>query len=171
VRHRRNSRAFLDDRIDMANGHRDLSLARALRETAQRLRDGARYEWGHVGRCNCGHLVQTLTELDDARILRSFRHDLTEWSELAQDYCSITGHEVDDLFRALFARGLTLDDVRHLEYLSDPAVLRRLPEDRRRDLRRNVRADVIAYMEAFAELIEERVQRTTTALVGVGVGA
>ena len=56
----------------------NLRLAFALRRTADRLADGARYEWGHVGRCNCGHVAQTLTDLDDRQILRIFGQDLGE---------------------------------------------------------------------------------------------
>ena len=146
--------------------NRDETLAAALRQTATRLRDGARYEWGHVGRCNCGHLVQTLTDRDDNAILRSFKHDLTEWSELASDYCSITGHDVDDLFRALMAHGMSLDDIRHLEHLSDPRVLRRLPPETRRSLRKNERADAIAYMDAFADLLEQQNAVDRNSVVG-----
>jgi hypothetical protein len=46
-------------------------LINALRETADRLEQGAHYEWGHMGRCNCGHLVQTLTWMSDYEIVKS----------------------------------------------------------------------------------------------------
>ena len=48
-------------------------LIDALRATARRLEDGARYEWGHMGRCNCGHLAQTLTTY--TRLLTGPRRD------------------------------------------------------------------------------------------------
>ena len=42
---------------------------RALRATADRLAaPDARYEWGHMGGCNCGHLAQTVTTLSRAEI-------------------------------------------------------------------------------------------------------
>ena len=76
-------------------------LINALRVTADRLESGARYEWGHMGRCNCGHLVQTITQLSAYEIVASVDFQLDEWSEHAQDYCTGTGHKVDHLFLTL----------------------------------------------------------------------
>lgn len=129
-------------------------LIHALRETAQRLDDGARYEWGHMGRCNCGHLVQTLTRMTDREIVASIDHRLDEWSEHAVEYCEGTDTPVDALFEALLQVGFTPDDVRRLEYLSDRRVLRRLGDDGRR-LRHNDPADAARYMNALADVLEE----------------
>ena len=131
-------------------------LADALRTTADRLADGARYEWGHVGRCNCGHLAQTLTARDGAEIFRLFGQELTEWSEHARGRCAVSNHDLEELFGELYRAGLSRDDLRHLEYLSDPEVLAFLP-DGRRDLRRNDRDDVVAYMRAMAARFEAMV--------------
>ena len=45
-----------------------LALVTVLRETADRLESGDAYQWAHFGRCNCGHLVQTVTRLSPAEI-------------------------------------------------------------------------------------------------------
>ena len=127
------------------------TLAEALRATADRIEAGARYEWGHVGRCNCGHLVQTLTELNDSEIYRIFGQELTEWSEHARGFCETGAGEVEQLFATLHEQGMDRDAILHLEYLSDPRVLRKLPAERR-DLRRNQRADVALYMRTLAEV-------------------
>ena len=124
-----------------------------LRETAVRLDSGARYEWGHMGRCNCGHLVQTLTDLTDREIARSVDYQLDEWSEHAKDYCSETGSQVDDLFRALADIGFNHQDVMALEYLSDPRVLAALKPDRKK-LRRNFAPDVSLYMRTLADILD-----------------
>ena len=128
-------------------------LIGALRQTAERLAGGARYEWGHMGRCNCGHLVQTLTDMSDVEIVRSIDHQLNEWTEHAHDYCAGTGKAVDDLFRTLESVGFGHKDVMRLEYLSDPRVLERLPGDKRY-LRRNDVDDVTLYMETMADVLE-----------------
>lgn len=129
-------------------------LIDALRTTADRLKAGAHYEWGHMGRCNCGHLVQTITNLSDREIVQAADHRLDEWSEHAKDYCAGSGHSLDTLFLTLQEMGFDYQDVIHLENLSDQRVLQRLDQGRRY-LRRNCREDVTLYMNTLATLLEE----------------
>ncbi len=126
----------------------------ALRETAERLSDGAKYEWGHMGRCNCGHLVQTVTQMTDHEIAKSIDFQLDEWSEFAKDYCQGTGEKVEDLFTTLNQIGFDYQDVIHLENLSDKRVLDRL-KGGRRYLQRNQVKDVTEYMVTLADILEE----------------
>jgi len=130
------------------------NLIEALRETADRLDEGARYEWGHMGRCNCGHLVQTITDMTDYEIVESIDFALDEWTEHAKDYCAGTGHKVDDLFLTLQQVGFGYQDVIYLENLSDRRVLERLPRNRRY-LRRNQVEDVTLYMRTLAHLLAD----------------
>lgn len=125
-------------------------LVSALRDTAARLQDGARYEWGHMGRCNCGHLVQTLTQLSDREIVAAVEHELEEWTEHARDYCEGSGQPVEQLFEHLAAFGFGTEDVIHLENLSDQRVRARLGG---RYLRRNQVEDVTLYMQTLAEIL------------------
>ena len=129
-------------------------LIDALRTTAQRLTTGAHYEWGHMGRCNCGHLVQTITSLSDREIVQVADHRLDEWTEHAKDYCEGSGHSLDTLFLTLQEMGFDYQDVIHLENLSDQRVLQRLDQERRY-LRRNCREDVTLYMNTLATMLEE----------------
>ncbi len=110
-----------------------------------------------MGRCNCGHLVQTLTSMSAREIAESIDHQLDEWSEHAKDYCETSGKKVDDLFRALAEVGFDHRDVMALEYLNDPGVLAKLGERGRR-LRRNHRPDVILYLRTLADLREQGTQ-------------
>ena len=134
----------------MAEGNPD--LIQALRHAADRLSVGARYEWGHVARCNCGHLIQSLTGLNDREIACAIDHDLDEWTEHARTYCPQSGRAVDDVFEILSRVGFEREDVIHLENLSDRRVLRQLGEDVH--LRRNSREDVIRYLNAMADMLE-----------------
>ncbi len=129
-------------------------LIDALRTTAQRLAEGAHYEWGHMGRCNCGHLVQTVTSMTDHALVEAANYHLDEWSEHAKDYCAGTGHSVDTLFLTLQEMGFAYQDVIHLENLSDQRVLQRLGETPRY-LRRNCVDDVMLYMNTLAAMLEE----------------
>lgn len=91
-----------------------------------------------MGRCNCGHLVQPLTDMTDYEIVQSIDFEMAEWTEHAKDYCEGTGHKVDDLFGILFRIGFNYQDVIQLENLSDKRVLDQLRSaDRHRYLTRN----------------------------------
>ena len=129
-------------------------LVCALRATAKRLSDGAKYEWGHMGRCNCGHLIQTLTDMSDYEIVKSVDFQLGEWTEHAKDYCEGTGHKVDDIFLTLQKVGFSYEDVIHLENLSDKRILNRLQNGQRYLLRNKV-DDVTLYMNTMADVLEE----------------
>ena len=129
-------------------------LIEALRKSAAGISSGEKYEWGHVGRCNCGHLVQHVTGKSSSEIIRTFGPQLDEWTEHANDYCGLTGVPVKELFDDLESVGFYADDVRNLEYLKDEMVLNRLPIEKRY-LQHNDKDDVALYMSTMAELLEE----------------
>lgn len=130
-------------------------LIAAFRETANRLRHGAHYAWGHHGACNCGNLLQVLTPLTEGEILRYAHSAPGEWTELALEYCEATNAPINLVMSKLAQAGLTGSDIHHIEYLTDREVLNRLPGGFRW-LKRNKREDVIVYFEAFADLLEDR---------------
>ena len=70
-------------------------LINALRETADRLSTGVKYEWGHMGRCNCGHLVQTITKMTDREIVEAVDNQLNEWTEHAREYCDTSNSKAE----------------------------------------------------------------------------
>lgn len=137
----------------------NILIINALRDTAKRLKDGAYYAWGHHGACNCGHLLQSVTQLSKEEILRYAHTGIGEWTELAEDYCTTTNAPVDLLLKKLAEIGFTPSDIHSIEYLTDRQVLDRLPGGFRW-LSRNVREDVTVYMETFATLLEDRLLET-----------
>ena len=137
----------------------NILIINALRDTAKRLKDGAYYAWGHHGACNCGHLLQSVTQLSKEEILRYAHTGIGEWTELADDYCTTTNAPVDLLLKKLAEIGFTPSDIHSIEYLTDRQVLDKLPGGFRW-LSRNVREDVTVYMETFATLLEDRLLET-----------
>jgi len=135
--------------------HPNLTLINALRETAQRLKNGSSYAWGNHGACNCGNLLQVVTSLDPQEILTYAHTGTGEWTELAEDYCPATNAPVTLLLAKLQQIGLTPTDIHNIEYVEDREVLDNL-EGGFRWLKRNVREDVIAYFEAYANLLENK---------------
>lgn len=132
-----------------------IELINALRETARRLRNGAHYAWGHHGACNCGNLVQVVTNLSEGEIIRYAHTGTGEWTELAEEFCPITNAPYTLLISKLEAIGLTPTDIHHIEYLDDKEVLQHL-HGGFRWLKRNKREDAIDYFEAFASMLEEK---------------
>lgn len=131
-------------------------LINALRSTADRLAS-ANYQWGHMGLCNCGHLAQATTGLTAAEIHSAALVREGDWEKQANDYCPTSGELIDHILAAMFSLGLTRDDVRNLEKLSDSEVLRRLPSGRRY-LRFNSRDDVVEYMRTWADVLSVSIE-------------
>jgi hypothetical protein len=133
----------------------NIKLIEALRETALRLRNGAYYAWGHHGGCNCGNLLQVVTQHSKEEILKFAHTGIGEWTELSEDYCPVNDKPVDYIVSQLCRLGLTTSDIHNLEYLEDREVLENLPGGFRW-LQKNMREDVIVYFGTFADLLERK---------------
>ncbi len=132
-----------------------LELIDALRETASHLREGASFAWGHMGSCICGNLAQTITTLDPAEIHRQAMERHGDWSQQSVEHCPTSGLAIDRVIEEMLAIGLTLSDIRHLERLSDPRVLARVPA---KWLRKQDPRHAVQYLEAWAELLEHELR-------------
>jgi hypothetical protein len=132
-----------------------LELIEALRQTAANLRNGAYYAWGHHGGCNCGNLLQVVTKLSKEEVLQYAHSGIGEWTEIAEEYCSVTNVPLGLMMSKLMEIGLTPTDIHYIEYLEDREVLNALPGGFRW-LKRNQREDVILYFETFAQILEDK---------------
>lgn len=130
-------------------------LIDALRRTAQKLTEGAPYQWGHMGGCNCGNLAQELTKLSKDQIHAYAMQRYGDWNEQVDDYCTTSFMPIDLVISEMLGAGLALEDLKHLEKLSDRQVLQRFPIEKR-FLKHNVRPDVVAYMNEWANMLEEQ---------------
>jgi hypothetical protein len=130
-----------------------LELVNALRSTAARLQAGSSYKWSDFASCNCGNLVQSVTALSPRAIYEAAFQRGGDWGEQAREFCPRSGYPIDFVLARLFELGLTPEDVRHLERLSDDHVLRELGLA---ELRYTRRDDVVRYMLAWATLLERQ---------------
>jgi len=139
----------------MISANISLLLISALRVTASNMQSGAPYQWGHMGSCNCGNLAQVLTNYTKAEIhafaLISREGD---WSEQTNEYCPTSNLPINKIIDILLTKGLTVQDLKNLEYLRDEKVLNH-PSLRNNSLNHNKRNDVILYLLAWADLLEE----------------
>ncbi len=130
-------------------------LLKAFRKTIEKLKNGVHYEWGHMGACNCGHLAQEITHFSKAEIHQFAMQKKGDWNEQIVEYCPSSGYPMDLLISTMLDAGLTLDELAHLEKLSLPEVLDRLPIDKKHHLNKNKREDVILYFETWHEILEQ----------------
>ena len=84
---------------------KNLSLSEHLRQTVKRLQTGAPYQWTHQGRCNLGHLFQTVTGIEGAEIHRIALRTEGDWREHADTYCPTSGLPIDELIGSVLSLG------------------------------------------------------------------
>ena len=129
-----------------------LKIIDALRKTASQLELGNRYEWGHMGSCNCGNLAQTITSFSRAEIQKYAIEKRGDWSEQLIDYCPTSGLPMDMIIEKMINFGFSRQDLNHLEWLSDKQVLNKMDIF---FLNRNLKSDTILYMKSWANLLED----------------
>lgn len=130
-----------------------IPLINALRKTSAHLLQSPHYQWGHMGSCNCGFLAQQITGLGKSEIHKFAMQGYGDWSEQLNDYCPNSGLSMDVIITTLLDVGFDIDDLKHLERLSDFSVLTTLPQEESR-LRYNVKDDVVKYLNAWASCLE-----------------
>lgn len=147
----------------MAKANR--SLIEKLHEAAAKIETSDEYNWGHVGRCNCGHLAQCVTALDKAEIYAQARtQELDEWTEYANDYCPQSGAPMDTIMDSMSEIGMEPEDIHHLEYLSDKKVLQALPGGFRY-LEKGKKENAALYMHTWADVLETELEESGVALM------
>ena len=130
-----------------------LKIIDALRKTARQLENGNRYEWGHMGSCNCGNLAQTVTSFSKAEIQKYALQKTGDWSEQLVDYCPTSGLPMDLIIEKMLDFGFSRQDLRHLEWLSDADILNKMGVSY---FNSNLKSDTILYLYSWANLVEDK---------------
>lgn len=119
---------------------RKQKLIKALKLVINNLKnDTANYEWNHQSTCNCGLVAQAITNLSQhelAELSHSMFDELDKkykdnksttisWQLAVKEYCPLTGEPLKDILKKLFQNGLTKEDMVHLEYMTNPAILKK----------------------------------------------
>ncbi len=136
-------------------------LIDVLKKTALHIDKSPNYQWGHMGACNCGFLAQEVTKLTKAEIHRRALERHGDWTEHLNDYCPINGLPFDDVISELINFGFDSDDLKHLEKLSDPKILRTFPLSER-NLHHNAKQDVVKYLKAWVAILEDELVSAVT---------
>ena len=111
------------------------SLKRALHALEK---DLIHYRWEEQSSCNAGVVAQCVLNIDQEEleikrskvfrkleeIMRDRKETLANtWQNAVKFTCPVTGKNVPEIFRDLEAAGLSAEDIVHLEYLNNPAIL------------------------------------------------
>jgi len=131
-------------------------LIDAIRNTLLKLRKGSPYQWGHMGSCNCGNLAQELIHLTKEEIHKYAMEKSGDWNDQLVDYCPGSGYPMDLMISKMLEKGLKISELRHLEKLSDPGVLKNIPLTKKKNLEKNNLSDVILYFETWLEMLENQ---------------
>ncbi|MGL4631503.1 MAG: hypothetical protein ACRCVT_09885 [Leadbetterella sp.] len=130
-------------------------LIQALRKTAKDILESSKYQWGHMGSCNCGFLAQNITQYTSADIHNFAMQGRGDWREQLDEYCPTSGLPMDLLIAEMLNFGFNAGDLQHLECLSEPTIKERIPFERREKLSNNVKEDVVLYLNTWANALEE----------------
>jgi len=125
----------------------------ALKKAAQKLRSKERYEWGHMGRCNCGFIAKEITKLSDAEIHQLAMEKSGDWREQLREYCHQSGIAMDVIIDIMVAEGFAVSDLIQLERLENTAI-RRAISPAIPQLDYNNPLHVASYLDAWACLLE-----------------
>lgn len=96
--------------------------------------DIIKYEWRDQDACNCGVVSQAVLnksyqnlQKDTVPLFNVFRgSDIKPtWKNAVKHFCDITGKTKNKVLNDLFKAGLSPEDICHLEYLENPAILKR----------------------------------------------
>lgn len=131
-----------------------LELIDALRKTSKRVAVKSNYDWKNIGACNCGNLAQVITGMDKKDIHKNGIQKHGDWEMLVYLYRENSKYKIDEVITRMIELGINPEEIVHLENLSDPKILERMPENRKY-LKRDNREDVIMYLETWAEMMEE----------------
>lgn len=130
-------------------------LIAAIERTVANFKKGAAYQWGHMGACNCGNLAQELTKLSKAEIHSYAMQRFGDWNDQILEFCPTSGYPMDLMIQKMLDFGLSLQDLSHLERLSDPEILATIPKEYRDKISKNSKEDVVLYMQNWAKLMRD----------------
>ncbi len=135
-------------------------IVHILRTTADRIVNSPNYQWGHMGSCNCGHLAQVITARTKAEIHQfAMMNEAGDWNDQLNDYCGVGNRPFDEIIAEMLDIGFDVDDLQHLERLSDRRILARLPEElKAAQLHHNVREDVSLYLTLWADMVADSIE-------------
>ena len=97
--------------------------------------DSVKYDWNEQGSCNCGLVAQAILNIGPDELHEKFHDEwdrhvvqgeetIPSWRNLVHATCNVTGLSQSDIINSLRAGGLRPEDIVHLEYMENAAILK-----------------------------------------------
>lgn len=124
------------------------------------------YDWNKPHSCNCGLVIQALTGLTSGNVSSLFSaakidaflkpEDRKSWRDVCQVSCSITGEPIRRVFKKLKDLGMRPEDIVHLEFLSNKAILELSDIDVSTKEYYSNKKNLIKYLQSWVMIIENK---------------
>lgn len=144
------------------------NLSSALKIAISALeKDIFEYNWSKAASCNCGVVVQALCGIGKNQVDTLYGEGAEEiywgkdekthtWRQLAQKSCTVTGEPMTQVFRMLASHGFTPEDVVHLEYMKNSAILQVSGIDTKAKDFYSKKSNLILYLKAWLKILEQK---------------
>jgi hypothetical protein len=144
-------------------------LIESLRIAANALeKDFIHYKWIHQHSCNCGVVVQAVLGIATTKVQQLFNEatratqfaydpkndDFLTWRGVCQRSCSVTGEPLSNVFKVLKESGLRPEDIVHLEYLNNKAILE-ISGIKKESKYFTQKTNLILYLKAWVKILEQ----------------
>lgn len=135
-------------------------------------KDFVEYKWDHQSSCNCGLMVQAILDEDaeevdklfiklrdaipDNEIKKRFKESdfkYNNWRDVTKQLCTVTGRPVHGILQNLKEEGFLPEDIVHLEYLNNPAILELSGIDISKDYY-SKKDNLILYLKAWNQILD-----------------
>ncbi len=147
-------------------GGKENRIKQALGDAVSALeKDIIFYDWKSHGSCNCGIVVQAIMSMDRSNTKKLFLHARNEigtykpeegrtWREVLQKSCSVTGEPITQVFKILRDKGLQPEDIVHLEYLNNKAILEVTDIDTSEKMYHSKKDNLIKYLKGWLQILK-----------------
>lgn len=150
--------AKLEELVNYLDKVKGNKLVPALKLVINSLeKDIIKYDWSNHCMCNCGLVIQSILNTDKKTVEELFAYvedNGNTWKDSVQVYCNASGLPTHVIFQLLYNKGFGPEDIVHLEYLSNPAILEIAKIDKTIKSYYAIKSNLILYLRAWLKILD-----------------
>ena len=145
-----------------------MKTIQALKRVVEALeKDTVEYDWNKPNMCNCGLIAQAALSLNPKDLDTRFRADAAAykrdtdskgscltWKAVVQRSCGVTGLSSSEIITAFGQAGFRPEDVVHLEFLENKAILKEAGIDGTQGGYYKKKENLMKYLRAWIKILE-----------------